>query len=1200
MIIPPSFYPQIPRSIENMQFQIDTFTLQIGQITVKTQRSWPVRQLPQQNTRKWRIASSGTAVRGFQRAKLPTKRDFRVSGDASQDSESTKPEDSPDAAAISKKSAFTDEHDLDELPDEEPLTPEMVEEEAVRGDFMLRWAAIFLAVLMGFTQINDTKPLVLIRSGDYMRSHGMLPPRTDVFSLTAAEKPAPNVSWLFDHVVSLCWAAGGEKSLTLLKVAIAAIVGYLLTHISIRGVPTWWNSICAVFAIVACSSDFLPLPELITMLGMTITMLWIYQHRMGVAKGLQWKLPLLIAVWCNLDSRAWLGAFVVGLYMAGVNVSNRIAQRKLDARIETDGPSPWLITGLSIAALLVNPFPGNSLLSPVTLYSVEYPAMQAQRRVDIDSAALNFDGRVDYFSVLNPSAARLFDHSQVAALALLLMSFVVLLLARTRRDLGFLFALCGMTVLAMSKAHELPEAAIVAAVVAGISAQDWYRRAFSQQYTLDSKELLFSRGGRAVTVLALAGLGFCVVASRLPGATPLGWGFDQDTRITMDSFASQLKDLDPEARILHSRLEQGDLLIWNGRKSFVDSRMLPFGRPGEADERPDDAKSIFAKHRILLTTLFQPPQPPEDKSQDKAELKKFEELLLAKRTVCDKALRDFNVTHAMTRLAPPGSPDYASMYNLSQSGQWVPISVEASSAILERVQANMPDAERFKLEPNWVEQAFMNVEADSSTLREFARDKNFYEKHVYRVRDFTDENLRMAMHHSTLATQSSALAAYLFGQMETAPSQEAAESIRSAGIRSIQQAFANTILAIRRLNLVLDKYPNQPRAYNLLGLAYSKLGELEQMVSGPTLEEHIRQMRYMQAVMAYRQATVADPNDDTAWNGLLALYRKNNRIDLASDAIDHLLPLLENKLQDSTNPQAQAFLDEQQSMRRELRDMVRDNKKRVDEFVEKQEVPEKEEDQANQVISLAVELDGSGYGLAALKLLNDEQDLIRKNPIGSVTQAKLMLESGQLEDAYRDLAMLADQARQQPQAMGGVEWQFPTALSQLAISDLTSAYDTWSLQLKDLDNVSKMQEPYSGVMASLPLIADGNVMMNAPLPVWPLRHVDSLGLTMEVLAKARADLLFLLAMIRIEEGNVDSAKLLLKDAIVTGGESNYRNLSRVYLEMMDETAEEFLKEHIYSSFEPYEFPGEPEPAAAGAPGARQIPASGVTPSGDVK
>ena len=45
--------------------------------------------------------------------------------------------------------------------------------------------------------------------------------------------------------------------------------------------------------------------------------------------------------------------------------------------------------------------------------------MQAQRRVDIASAEISFDGRVDYYSMLNPSAFRLFDHSQIAGLALI-------------------------------------------------------------------------------------------------------------------------------------------------------------------------------------------------------------------------------------------------------------------------------------------------------------------------------------------------------------------------------------------------------------------------------------------------------------------------------------------------------------------------------------------------------------------------------------------------------------------------------------------------------------------------------------------------------------------------------------------------------------------------------------------------------------
>lgn len=107
-----------------------------------------------------------------------------TSGDHSPGDEPQKsPEQVPPAAAAeSKKSVFSDNFDDperrasdDELPEDEPLTPELVEEEAIRGDFMLRWAVICLAALMAFTCISDTKPLVLIRSGEQMRQNGFLP-----------------------------------------------------------------------------------------------------------------------------------------------------------------------------------------------------------------------------------------------------------------------------------------------------------------------------------------------------------------------------------------------------------------------------------------------------------------------------------------------------------------------------------------------------------------------------------------------------------------------------------------------------------------------------------------------------------------------------------------------------------------------------------------------------------------------------------------------------------------------------------------------------------------------------------------------------------------------------------------------------------------------------------------------------------------
>src|SRR6185369_9404755 len=84
------------------------------------------------------------------------------------------------------------------VPEYEPLTPELVEEEAIRGDFVLKWAVVLLAFLLGSTRIGETPTLVHVKSGQYMASHGLLPPRTDVFSYTANEHAWVNLSWGFD------------------------------------------------------------------------------------------------------------------------------------------------------------------------------------------------------------------------------------------------------------------------------------------------------------------------------------------------------------------------------------------------------------------------------------------------------------------------------------------------------------------------------------------------------------------------------------------------------------------------------------------------------------------------------------------------------------------------------------------------------------------------------------------------------------------------------------------------------------------------------------------------------------------------------------------------------------------------------------------------------------------------------------------
>src|SRR5205807_5512415 len=66
---------------------------------------------------------------------------------------------------------------VDEFDDYEELTPEIAEEEAIRNDFVIRWAVVLLAFLLASTRIADSASLVHVKTGQYLAANGILPPR---------------------------------------------------------------------------------------------------------------------------------------------------------------------------------------------------------------------------------------------------------------------------------------------------------------------------------------------------------------------------------------------------------------------------------------------------------------------------------------------------------------------------------------------------------------------------------------------------------------------------------------------------------------------------------------------------------------------------------------------------------------------------------------------------------------------------------------------------------------------------------------------------------------------------------------------------------------------------------------------------------------------------------------------------------------
>ena len=166
---------------------------------------------------------------------------------------------------------------VDELPEPIELTPEIIEDEALRNDVMLRLAVVLLAVLFACTQIGETTTLVHVKAGEYLAGHGVLPPRTDVFTYTAADQPWMNLSWLFDLFSAGVFAVGGAIALTVVKALIAGVTFYALLKAVKREVPSWWASICAGLALIVCAGQLTFEPQLITLLGLSLT-LWIILH----------------------------------------------------------------------------------------------------------------------------------------------------------------------------------------------------------------------------------------------------------------------------------------------------------------------------------------------------------------------------------------------------------------------------------------------------------------------------------------------------------------------------------------------------------------------------------------------------------------------------------------------------------------------------------------------------------------------------------------------------------------------------------------------------------------------------------------------------------------------------------------------------------------------------------------------------------
>lgn len=972
----------------------------------------------------------------------------------------------------------------------EPLTPELVEDEAIRGDFMLRWAVVFLALLIGCRQIVETSTLVHVKTGQYLASHGFWPPTNDVFSSTASKHRWVNLSWLWDLIASGLFVIGEGTGLSLATALLVATTWWLIGKTSRAGVSNWFGSILGALTLLACHPQFSGQPETLTLLGLAATMWWLHTWKsssdanVSVMSGrplsLWWLVPGFV-LWSNLDNRMFLGLIFLLLWGTGETLGTRLGRATLSA---AQRKHFWLILGTCVVASCLNPFGGQSLLSAIELYGREYPAW---RLSVLPSSGPDETGA---FSLLTPDLWRsgLGRLPMVAGVVVLAASLVSLVLNSRRANLGDVLTFVGFVALALIASHELAPASLVACVIGALNAQQWYQSNFRQGYSIAPKELLFTRGGRALTVLAFFGLAVISVNQSLFEADGkrIGLGLSNQLRGMIDSYReAAVNSLDD--RPFNFVPKQGDVLLWVDQKPFLDSRMALFAKRGEVDliELHDQARrSLVGMSDATSEANAEPDQTANNRRE----------------ADWQKIFDHFQLTHAMPRLVGTSPMSYLRML---MNPHWRLTHLGAHCAVFYRQDDPSAELKQYldQHQLPLLKLAFQTTDAPS-VRTDWPRVRTSFQKWLsppeVHVSNKVLEAENLLMHLRAMA----------------------------AGQINIEQpmAVAMAQLAIRKANAGLAESVDDAAAYRILGEVYSFLLAIENAVEQQGGVPFENRMRFYQAIAAYYQALRLDPSSVYLRDRMLELWQRHNRVDLALRelrALDDLIPVtLTDTQQDDEARQQRASMLEHCDGRLSLM----------------QERLGPALNQGQSPATLAPQVYAAGFVLEALNLVNRDPEAVKQSPELQVLQNLLRFEAGEIEEVYGVFEYESESNQ--------AAWRIPAAWTRLAHGEYEYAIELWSNHL----NQSR-QATISTVLATLPIVQSPFHLLGHP-NVWPTQHGYLLSEAQQVSDNEISVLLWYTAMSQLEAGNPQLAGKTMTGLLEATPDTPLRPLIRFYLRLI--------------------------------------------------
>jgi hypothetical protein len=310
----------------------------------------------------------------------------------------------------------------------------------------------------------------------------------DPFAYTTDKVEWINHSWLFDWSLYLLYNGVGGVGLVLLKAIVVTLLAGILLSVRRPNADIAWPAACATFAILVMSPRLQLQPACVSylFLGITLWLLWKPQADPGSAGnrtargGLKYYvlLPLLCALWVNVDAWFLLGPLLIALFWAGERLEGLLRGSARDATPVT----PWWVLPASVAACLLNPHHFRAFTLPAELSAA------------LTETGLQSDPRFSRFFV---SPWQLGIHWQPAAAINLAEWAYFLLVVLGLASFGFNWkSLSGWRLLVWVvfgllgawQIRATPFFAVVAGPITALNMQDFWSRLFSASRSMSGRE----------------------------------------------------------------------------------------------------------------------------------------------------------------------------------------------------------------------------------------------------------------------------------------------------------------------------------------------------------------------------------------------------------------------------------------------------------------------------------------------------------------------------------------------------------------------------------------------------------------------------------------------------------------------------------------------------------------------------------------